>query len=68
VRASAGGGSLLVNTPPVPTYGPFYGNAVVSPLGTRPAWAGTAPPLRRDVPCFNNAVPNLNRVSTGAGP
>ena len=27
-----------------------------------------APPLRRDVPCYRNQVPNLNNAQTGAGP
>jgi hypothetical protein len=26
------------------------------------------PPLKRSVPCFKNAAPNLNNVRTGAGP
>lgn len=68
VRASAGGGSDLVATSPLPRFGPLYGNAVLPPLGTRPAWPGKAPPLRRDVPCFKNAVPDLNRVVTGGTP
>jgi phospholipid/cholesterol/gamma-HCH transport system substrate-binding protein len=68
VRASAGGGSVQAQTPSLPQNGPFYGNFVLPPLGTRPAFAGKAPPLRRDVPCFKNPAPNLNRVSTGAGP
>lgn len=68
VRASAGGGSDLVATSPIPGFGPLYGNAVLPPLGTRPAWPGQAPPLRRDVPCYRNPVPNLNLVSTGGTP
>lgn len=67
-RASAGGGSLQVQTPPLPANGALYGNAVLAPLGTRPALPAKAPPLRRDVPCYRNVVPDLNRVSTGAGP
>ncbi len=68
VRSSAGGGGIRGQTPTVPQNGPLYGNFVLSPLGTRPAWTGTAPPLRRDVPCFRNAAPNLNAAATGAGP
>jgi virulence factor Mce-like protein len=68
VRSSAGGGSILVQSSPLPAYGPLFGNAVVSPLGTRPAFAGSPPPLRRDVPCYRNAAPDLNSASTGAGP
>jgi ABC-type transporter Mla subunit MlaD len=68
VRASAGGGSDRVATGSLPGFGPLYGNAVLAPLGTRPAFPAKAPPLRRDIPCFENAVPNLNDASTGAGP
>jgi phospholipid/cholesterol/gamma-HCH transport system substrate-binding protein len=68
VRASAGGGSVRAQTPVLPQIGPFYGNFVLPPLGTRPAFAGKAPPLRRDVPCFENPAPKLNDVRTGAGP
>jgi virulence factor Mce-like protein len=68
LRAAAGGGSDRVATAFLPGGGPLYGNAVLPPLGTRPAFAGKPPPLRRDVPCFKNAAPALNRVSTGAGP
>ena len=68
-RASAGGGSVSVHTGPIAgTNLPLFGNAVIPPLGTRPAWPGKAPPLRRDVPCYLNAVPNLNAARTGAAP
>jgi ABC-type transporter Mla subunit MlaD len=68
LRASTGGGSDLVQTSPVPTAGPLFGNAVLPPLGTRPAWPGQAPPLRRNVPCSANPAPNLNSAATGAAP
>jgi ABC-type transporter Mla subunit MlaD len=68
LRASAGGGSDLVQTSFVTNFGPLYSNAVLPPLGTRPAWPGQAPPLRRNVACFKNAPPNLNAVSTGGTP
>lgn len=69
VRASAGGGSDLVKTPPVGGgAGPLLGNAVVSPLGTRPAYPGKAPPIRDNVACFKNPVPNVNSARTGAAP
>ncbi|HEY1508257.1 MAG TPA: MlaD family protein [Solirubrobacteraceae bacterium] len=66
IRANAGGGDQRVTTPQLGG-GPAYGNAVVPALGTRPAFAGTAPPLRRDVACYTNAPPQLNRVATGPG-
>jgi ABC-type transporter Mla subunit MlaD len=68
VRAVAGGGSDLVATGPLGASGPLFGNAVLPPIGTRPAFPGKAPPVRRDVPCFKNPVPNLNDVRTGVGP
>jgi hypothetical protein len=67
-RASAAGGTDLVHTSSVPNAGPLYGNAVLAPLGTRPAWPGQAPPLRRGLPCYLNPVPDLNRVATGGTP
>jgi ABC-type transporter Mla subunit MlaD len=68
VRASAGGGEIQAATPNVGSAGPFYGNFVLQPLGTRPAFAGSPPPLRRNVLCYRNPLPNLNNVQTGAGP
>ncbi len=68
IRSSAGGGSFEVRTPSIPDIGPLYGNAIDAPLGTRPTYPGTAPPLRRDVPCYTQAPPDLNNVRTGAGP
>jgi len=68
LRSAVGGGSVQVQTPTLPITGPLFGNAVLAPLGTRPAFAAHAPPLHRDRPCARNAPPNLNRVATGAGP
>jgi hypothetical protein len=67
IRANAGGGDVRVTTPSLPGAGPAYGNAVVPTLGTRPAFAGSPPPVRRDVPCYRNAPPALNHVKTGPG-
>jgi len=67
LRASTAGGAVSIKTGPLPGEGPLFGNAVLPPLGTRPAWPGQAPPLRRDIPCFKNSVPNVNDVRTGAG-
>jgi phospholipid/cholesterol/gamma-HCH transport system substrate-binding protein len=68
VRASAGGGAIRGETPSVKGAGPFYGNFVLQPLGTRPAYVSSPPPVRGDVRCFTQAQPNLNSVTTGAGP
>jgi ABC-type transporter Mla subunit MlaD len=67
-RAIAGGGSDRVQTGSLPGAGPLYGNAVLPPLGTRPAYPGSAPPLNAAIPCFKNAPPNLNAAKTGVGP
>jgi phospholipid/cholesterol/gamma-HCH transport system substrate-binding protein len=68
VRASAGGGAIRGATPSVKGAGPFYGNFVLQPLGTRPAFVSSPPPVRSDVACFTQPVPNLSSAKTGAGP
>jgi hypothetical protein len=69
VRSSAGGGSIQAQTPNLPqNNGPFYGNFVLPPLGTRPAFAVNKPPLNRNLACYMNPEPDLNRVRTGSGP
>ncbi len=68
LRASTAGGGTLVQTPSVGVNGPLYGNAVLSPLGTRPALPAAAPAVSSSRPCYRNAAPNLNDASTGTGP
>ncbi len=68
LRAAAGGGPYRAATPSIPGNGPLYGNFVNPTLGTRPAFTGGPPPLRRGVPCDSNVVPDLNAVRTGVGP
>lgn len=68
LRSTAGGGSDQIQTGPIPNFGPLFGNAVLPPLGTRPAWPGHAPPVQSGVACYRNAVPDLNKVTTGATP
>lgn len=68
LRSNVGGGSILTQTPALPTNGPLFGNAVVAPLGTRPAFAAKAPPLNSSKACARNPAPNLNSAATGAGP
>jgi ABC-type transporter Mla subunit MlaD len=68
LRAAVAGGSDLVQTKPLPINGPLFGNAVLAPLGTRPAFPPSAPPLNRNIVCYRNATPNLNSTATGAGP
>jgi virulence factor Mce-like protein len=68
VRATTAGGDLRVATGNLGPEGPLFGNAVLAPLGTRPANPGQQPPIRSDVPCLRNAPPNLNAAATGVGP
>lgn len=68
LRSTPAGGSTPVQTSNLGSQGPLYGNAVLQPLGTRPAWPGQAPPVSSSRPCYQNAAPDLNRVSTGVGP
>ena len=69
IRANAGGGAYQVATPLTEGGGgPAYGNAIVPTLGTRPAFAGKPPPVRRDVACYKNAPPALNDAKRGNGP
>jgi phospholipid/cholesterol/gamma-HCH transport system substrate-binding protein len=68
IRTLAGGGSILRHTTAVPGVGPLWGNFVLRPLGTRPAWTNTTPPLRSDVACYTQAPPNLNSAGTGGTP
>jgi ABC-type transporter Mla subunit MlaD len=68
LRSTVGGGNVLVQTSVVKGLGPFFGNQVLAPLGTRPAFGGKAPPIRRDVACFRNPAAKLNSVKTGGTP
>ena len=68
LRSSAAGGSDLVQTGLLGSQGPLFGNAVLAPIGTRPAWPGKAPPVKSSTLCFQDAAPALNHVSTGVGP
>jgi len=68
LRSTPAGGGVPVQTSNLGTQGPLFGNAVIQPLGTRPAWPGQPPPVKSSRPCYQNAAPDLNRVSTGAGP
>jgi ABC-type transporter Mla subunit MlaD len=68
LRSTVGGGSDLVESSVVKGLGPFFGNQILAPLGTRPAFPGSAPPIKRDVPCFKQPAPNLNAAKTGGTP
>jgi phospholipid/cholesterol/gamma-HCH transport system substrate-binding protein len=68
VRSLAGGGAAQAHSSPIPGQGPLYGNFVLPPLGTRPAFPGKSPPLRSSVACYRNAPPDLNSAQTGGTP
>jgi phospholipid/cholesterol/gamma-HCH transport system substrate-binding protein len=70
VRFQPGGGTTKVKVPnPQGTSDAnvLYGNTISPPLGTRPALKGL-PPFKPNVPCFKNAIPNLNGPAAALGP
>jgi ABC-type transporter Mla subunit MlaD len=72
LRIQPGGGPFQVETPipssPSPTDNVNYGNAAAEPLGTQPLKPSSKPPIRTDVPCFENDTPNLNGPQAAIGP
>jgi ABC-type transporter Mla subunit MlaD len=63
LRLQAGGGSQLVSTPN-PTAEQVtdqvgFGHTAVAPIGTQPQLGGR-PPLKPEVPCYKNPVPDVN--------
>lgn len=68
LRSSTGGGAERVQTGSLGINGPLYGNAVLPPLGTRPAFDAEQPKLTRSVSCLRENPPDLNATKTGAGP
>jgi ABC-type transporter Mla subunit MlaD len=40
--------------------GSLFANTAIRPLSTRPAFPNKVPPLRRDVPCHTQPVPDVN--------
>ncbi|HEX5924646.1 MAG TPA: MlaD family protein, partial [Baekduia sp.] len=44
----------------------LFANAILKPLGTRPAFPGKRPPYKPDVPCYKNPLPDLSGAPTGA--
>jgi len=72
VRFQAGGGSKLVR---MANPGGGFSNEslwahnISAPLGTRPRLpASGLPPFRMDVPCYTQAVPNINGPAAAVGP
>jgi len=67
-RVFSGGGALGVQTSPLPGTPQAFSNAVLNPLGSRPARPSRRPPYNRRFRCHRNTPPNLNSARTGAGP
>lgn len=74
LRAQGGGGDLLVSEPNplaakggVRSTGPNYAKTAVPPLGTQPQLGGK-PPLKPNVRCHTNPVPNVNGRLGQVGP
>ena len=55
---AVGGNSSTVQT----------GNAVVPPIGARPARPAERPPYNRSTPCYKNPIPDVNGAATTSGP
>ncbi len=68
LRAAIGGGSTLVQTKSLPVNGPLYGNAVLTPLGSRPLLPSTLPAVDTAALCDRYGAPDLNRAVTGGTP
>jgi ABC-type transporter Mla subunit MlaD len=74
LRVQPGGGPYPVAAP-VPGGDPNparpdnvnYGRAIAEPAGTQPLKPSKAPPVRTDVPCFQNDPPNLNGPQAAVG-
>lgn len=70
IRFQTGGGPQLLGSQ-IPGGGfeneSQYGRAVAAPIGTQPVM-GNKPAFRTDVPCYVNAVPDLNGPAAAIGP
>jgi phospholipid/cholesterol/gamma-HCH transport system substrate-binding protein len=66
LRFQTGGGPVLT-TAPQPGGGfqnsAVFGTTIEPPVGTRPALPGQKPPIQPDVPCHQNAPPDINGAS-----
>jgi len=69
VRFQAGGGATTISTGNSTLSGdPLFGNAIATPLGTRPAYTGQRPPYKPDAPCYQQTPPDLNGPAAAVGP
>jgi ABC-type transporter Mla subunit MlaD len=64
LRVQPGGGPVPVKadvpSSPSPTDNVNWAGTIATPLGTQPKKPAQAPPVRTDVPCFTNDLPDLN--------
>jgi hypothetical protein len=61
LRLNAPGGAQTITTGRTNYTGEtMFGRVTTPPLRTRPAFPGSAPPLRRDVACHRNPVPDVS--------
>jgi ABC-type transporter Mla subunit MlaD len=70
-----GGGSTRVSTPkpggsdnPINPDNVIYAQTIEPPIGTQPPKADSEPPIREDVACHENDVPDLNGAQAAVGP
>jgi ABC-type transporter Mla subunit MlaD len=70
-RFQTGGGSNFVSTGQTLGGGSSsvqYGNAIVQPIGARPARPAARPPYNRNFACYKNPIPDINGAATTSGP
>jgi phospholipid/cholesterol/gamma-HCH transport system substrate-binding protein len=70
-RFQTGGGSNFVSTGQALGGGSSsvqYGNAIVQPIGARPARPAARPPYNRNFACYKNPIPDINGAATTSGP
>jgi phospholipid/cholesterol/gamma-HCH transport system substrate-binding protein len=70
-RFQTGGGSHFVSTGQAlggASSSVLFGNAIVEPIGARPARPAVRPPYNRTFPCYKNPIPDINGAATASGP
>jgi ABC-type transporter Mla subunit MlaD len=69
VRVQTGGGPLTASTTSAGANpAPVYAHTIADPIGSQPVAPSEIPPVRTDVPCHSNLVPDLNGPAAGVGP
>jgi len=69
-RFQTGGGSHFISTGQAlggASSSIQYGNAIVQPIGSRPARPAQRPPYNRTFPCYKNPIPDINGAATTSG-